>query len=271
MCSSRSSPAATRSSGSTRPSTAVGSRCASRAWSARTGPWCGWPRRDRAERWDARGRGGRRTGLDRRTARRSASPSRRRDHRRLRRDQATIGGPLARLDSRFVEGLAGSLVAQGLDRLDARLQARPDVRHAGRESCRERRGAAVTVTDLSPSPIASRSAGPRRPPRPDVAGDGGRHRRHAAHQRGHLAARGGHGVAAGRPGGLERADGVAAHRGHDDPDPARGPGRYPDAPRRGAPHGQLGGPQPRAPSAGTCSRRRPAAIWRSPCSRSMRP
>ena len=35
---------------------------------------------------------------------------------------ATIGGPLARLDSRFVEGLAGSLVAQGLDRLDARLQ-----------------------------------------------------------------------------------------------------------------------------------------------------
>ncbi len=35
---------------------------------------------------------------------------------------ATIGGPLARLDSRFVEGLAGSLVGQGLDRLDARLQ-----------------------------------------------------------------------------------------------------------------------------------------------------
>jgi carbon monoxide dehydrogenase subunit G len=36
--------------------------------------------------------------------------------------QATIGGPLARLDSRFVEGLAGSLINQGLGELDARLQ-----------------------------------------------------------------------------------------------------------------------------------------------------
>jgi carbon monoxide dehydrogenase subunit G len=35
---------------------------------------------------------------------------------------AVIGGPLARLDSRFVEGLAGSLINQGLGRLDARLR-----------------------------------------------------------------------------------------------------------------------------------------------------
>ena len=37
--------------------------------------------------------------------------------------QAVIGGPLARLDGRFVEGVARSLVDQGLSRLDARLQA----------------------------------------------------------------------------------------------------------------------------------------------------
>ena len=36
--------------------------------------------------------------------------------------QAVIGGPLARLDSRFVEGLAGSLINQGLGRLESRLQ-----------------------------------------------------------------------------------------------------------------------------------------------------
>ena len=36
--------------------------------------------------------------------------------------RATIGGPLARLDSRFVEGLARSLVNQGLGNLDHRLQ-----------------------------------------------------------------------------------------------------------------------------------------------------
>ncbi len=36
--------------------------------------------------------------------------------------QATIDGPLARLDSRFVEGLAGSLINQGLGSLNARLQ-----------------------------------------------------------------------------------------------------------------------------------------------------
>jgi uncharacterized protein len=39
--------------------------------------------------------------------------------------RATIGGPLARLDSRFVEGLARSLIDQGLDALDARLKADP--------------------------------------------------------------------------------------------------------------------------------------------------
>jgi carbon monoxide dehydrogenase subunit G len=36
--------------------------------------------------------------------------------------QAAIGGPLARLDSRFVAGLAGSLIDQGLGNLDARLR-----------------------------------------------------------------------------------------------------------------------------------------------------
>jgi carbon monoxide dehydrogenase subunit G len=35
---------------------------------------------------------------------------------------AVIGGPLARLDSRFVEGLAGSLISQGLGNLEARLR-----------------------------------------------------------------------------------------------------------------------------------------------------
>jgi carbon monoxide dehydrogenase subunit G len=39
--------------------------------------------------------------------------------------QAVIGGPLARLDSRFVEGLAGSLIDQGLGNLNARLQVAP--------------------------------------------------------------------------------------------------------------------------------------------------
>lgn len=38
---------------------------------------------------------------------------------------AAIGGPLARLDSRFVEGLAGSLINQGLANLDVRLQGEP--------------------------------------------------------------------------------------------------------------------------------------------------
>lgn len=37
----------------------------------------------------------------------------------------TIGGPLARLDARFVEGLARSLINEGLSKLDRRLQAAP--------------------------------------------------------------------------------------------------------------------------------------------------
>ncbi len=43
---------------------------------------------------------------------------------------ATIGGPLARLDNRFIEGLAGSLINQGLRNLDARLQGDPPARVA---------------------------------------------------------------------------------------------------------------------------------------------
>lgn len=38
---------------------------------------------------------------------------------------AIIGGPLARLDSRFIEGLAKSLVDEGLTRLGERLQKIP--------------------------------------------------------------------------------------------------------------------------------------------------
>ena len=37
------------------------------------------------------------------------------------RGTGVIGGPLARLDSRFAERLAESLIAQGLRALDARL------------------------------------------------------------------------------------------------------------------------------------------------------
>jgi carbon monoxide dehydrogenase subunit G len=40
---------------------------------------------------------------------------------------AVIGGPLARLDGRFIEGLAGSLIGQGLDNLDAQLQGHRSV------------------------------------------------------------------------------------------------------------------------------------------------
>ena len=47
--------------------------------------------------------------------------------------QATIGGPLARLDSRFVASLAGSLIDQGLDALDTRLQG---ASHATKENAR---------------------------------------------------------------------------------------------------------------------------------------
>ena len=44
--------------------------------------------------------------------------------------QAEIGGPLARLDARFVEGLAGSLVSQGLGNLESRLQGASSVDRA---------------------------------------------------------------------------------------------------------------------------------------------
>ena len=38
---------------------------------------------------------------------------------------AELGGPLARLDGRFIEGLAGSLVGQGLGNLETRLREVP--------------------------------------------------------------------------------------------------------------------------------------------------
>jgi len=40
--------------------------------------------------------------------------------------QAVVDGPLARLDGRFVEGLAGSLIGQGLANLNARLEGQHD-------------------------------------------------------------------------------------------------------------------------------------------------
>jgi len=46
---------------------------------------------------------------------------------------AVIGGPLARLDARFAEGLAGSLLKQGLRNLSTRLEAdRPAGAASGR-------------------------------------------------------------------------------------------------------------------------------------------
>ena len=56
--------------------------------------------------------------------------------------QAAIGGPLARLDTRFVEGLARSLVEQGLGNLDARLHGVPSgsVATDGREAAEETAG-----------------------------------------------------------------------------------------------------------------------------------
>ena len=52
---------------------------------------------------------------------------------------AVIGGPLAWLDSRFVEGLAGSLITQGLRNLNARLRGDPSVgsSNASRHQARE--------------------------------------------------------------------------------------------------------------------------------------
>jgi carbon monoxide dehydrogenase subunit G len=53
--------------------------------------------------------------------------------------QAVIGGPLARLDARFVEGLAGSLIKQGLKNLNSRLRAEQSagVAKNGRQRTRE--------------------------------------------------------------------------------------------------------------------------------------
>ena len=62
--------------------------------------------------------------------------------------RATIDGPLARLDGRFVEGLARSLIDQGLGNLDARLQDRrrgPRVR-AERAGADAKEAPGVTVT-----------------------------------------------------------------------------------------------------------------------------
>ena len=56
--------------------------------------------------------------------------------------QAAIDGPLARLDTRFLEGLAGSLISQGLGNLDSRLQggASAGVATDGRQVTKETAG-----------------------------------------------------------------------------------------------------------------------------------
>lgn len=48
--------------------------------------------------------------------------------------QAELGGPLARLDSRFAEGLAGSLIGQGLGNLNTRLQQAASAGVGGRRT-----------------------------------------------------------------------------------------------------------------------------------------
>ena len=54
---------------------------------------------------------------------------------------ATIGGPLARLDSRFVEGIAGTLINQGLGNLNTRLRPDPaDPVALPRQAHKETRG-----------------------------------------------------------------------------------------------------------------------------------
>ncbi len=50
---------------------------------------------------------------------------------------AQLGGPLARLDGRFVEGLAGSLVGQGLGNLEAKLREAPAGVGAGGSAAEE--------------------------------------------------------------------------------------------------------------------------------------
>jgi 2-furoyl-CoA dehydrogenase large subunit len=48
--------------------------------------------------------------------------------------QGVIGGPLARFDSRFVEGLAASLIEQGLRNLDSRLSGGRPVAPGSRDN-----------------------------------------------------------------------------------------------------------------------------------------
>ena len=186
--------------------------------------------------------------------------------------QAELGGPLARLDCRFVEGLAGSLVGQGLGeprgassgRTPARRR-RPTVRAADGRRRRDGRGYYLPR-------VAARGARPRSTGTgPELLVMAGGTVAMPLINEGISLPEAGDGPAPGGP-----------RRGSTEPTaslrigatttltPARGPGRRPDAPRGGPQHGQLVGPQHGAPSAGTSSRRRPAATSRSRCWRSMR-
>ncbi len=177
--------------------------------------------------------------------------------------RATIDGPLARLDSRFIEGLAGSLISQGLGTLEARLVAD---RAALAGASRPPRGRPRhDRPELSPAAIRAGGARAARRPWSLAAGHGGRDRRHAAHQRGDLTPRGGDGAAPGGPRPTRARRRHAPHRRHRDADPAARAGRRPDAPRGGPQHRQLVDPehghgrrQPVHATAGRRCRGRPA-------------
>ena len=60
-----------------------------------------------------------------------------------------VGGPLARLDSRFLEGFAESLIREGLQRLDGRLQVARTAPEA--EAATEAGAEASTVAAATPA------------------------------------------------------------------------------------------------------------------------
>ena len=100
---------------------------------------------------------------------------------------AVIGGPLARLDSRFAERLAESLIAQGLA---APSTPTPRLGHGGVPS---------DGLALLPARLGRRGAGPARGARAGAAGHGRRHGRHAAINEGISLPATGHGPAPRRP------------------------------------------------------------------------
>ncbi|MFI5226402.1 MAG: CoxG family protein [Candidatus Limnocylindrales bacterium] len=78
--------------------------------------------------------------------------------------QAELGGPLARLDSRFAEGLASSLIGQGLGNLDAQIR-RERAADAERPATDAERPAATTDAErpvaATERPVAATGRAPR--------------------------------------------------------------------------------------------------------------